>query len=165
MKNRTSWLQSKMLPKAVVLIGVFLLPLTYVHEIGHAIPCFIEGHEYEIKIGLAGGYMQCKGVLENQIFFMSFGGLFAAFVSIVPFFISPKWVTRNGFVAIAVFSFSIAQAFNAVLETTFYEKYMTDTFLFVIIMNLFQITIFFLLGYKFSKKPITGVTSKEYLEK
>ena len=69
---------------SILLLILFLFPLSYVHELGHAAVCASEGKEFEISLGADGGKMVCFGEVDNQTLFHAAGGLTAMSVAFVP---------------------------------------------------------------------------------
>jgi len=64
------------LKKATILMIILIIPMSYVHEVGHAIICSLENNEFHISVGVNGGSLVCIGNLENKVMFYAFGGFF-----------------------------------------------------------------------------------------
>ena len=54
---------------SIVIFLAAIIPLSYVHELGHSYICMMEGHDFDIELGIDGGRMVCFGEVENQFLF------------------------------------------------------------------------------------------------
>ena len=63
---------------------VCIIPLSYVHELGHSYICMMEGYSFDIQLGIDGGRMVCHGEVENQILFRAAGGVLAGTAALIP---------------------------------------------------------------------------------
>ena len=108
--------------KAGVLVLVLLIPFVFVHEMGHAAYCAYEGYEYTIGFNAMGGYTICHGDIEDMWSYAFIGGLLAAITAgSISWFVwrwKPLWV--------ALTTIAILQSINAIIETEFYEQYMSN---------------------------------------
>ena len=62
---------------SILIFFVCIIPLSYVHELGHSFICMMEGYGFDIELGIDGGRMICFGEVENQILFRLAGGVLA----------------------------------------------------------------------------------------
>ena len=69
---------------SIIIFFVSIIPLSYVHELGHSYICMMEGYTFDIQLGLDGGRMVCHGEVENQILFRAIGGVLAGTAAIIP---------------------------------------------------------------------------------
>lgn len=108
--------------KAGVLVLVLLIPFVFVHEMGHAVYCAYEGYEYTIGFNAMGGYTICHGDIEDMWSYAFIGGLLAAITAgSISWFVwqwKPLWV--------ALTTIATLQSINAIIETEFYEQYMSN---------------------------------------
>ena len=75
----------KIISISILIFFVCIIPLSYVHELGHSLICVMEGYDFEIGLGIDGGRMICHGEVKNQILFRMTGGILAGFIAIIPF--------------------------------------------------------------------------------
>ena len=59
----------KIICVSIVIFFACIIPLSYVHELGHSYICMMEGYNFDIKLGIDGGRMVCHGEVENDILF------------------------------------------------------------------------------------------------
>jgi hypothetical protein len=161
-KVLSSTFDLKLVTKAFILLFIVSIPFSYVHEIGHAIPCVIEGKDFTMNITLFGSSLQCLGDVDNKPLFRMAGGLLALIVSLVPYIVFRKTIDRYPYISIVLLSMTIGQASNMVIETAMYDNYISNGILSMISINLIQFIAFIYLAYRFSKK---GINKKEgYLQ-
>lgn len=109
---------------------------------GHAAYCAYEGYEYTIGFNAMGGYTICHGDIDDKNSYAFIGGGLAAITSgLTACFVwrwKPLWV--------ALTTISVLQIINAIVETVFYEQYMSgDSFIpsmfgFLLFMTLLVVT-------------------------
>ena len=68
---------------SILIFFVCIIPLSYVHELGHSFICMMEGYGFDIELGIDGGRMICFGEVENQILFRLAGGVLAGTIAII----------------------------------------------------------------------------------
>ena len=61
---------------SIVIFFISIIPLSYVHELGHSYICMMEGYTFDIKLSLDGGRMICHGEVENDILFDKMSNIF-----------------------------------------------------------------------------------------
>ena len=130
-----------------------IIPLSYVHELGHSYICMMEGYTFDIELSLDGGRMVCHGEVENQILFRGAGGVLAGIAALIPltFFRTDR---RYPIIVIGLLPLALGHFLNAGIETIFYETYMQDSVIWGMIMGLFAFVIFIGLATKFGKKEV-----------
>jgi len=139
------------LKKATILMIILIIPMSYVHEIGHAIICSLEENEFHISVGVNGGSIVCIGQLENKILFYAFGGFFVTMVSLIPL-TNYSWVKRNSWILIVSLSFALAHGINAIVETVFNKWYLENLTESLILLSLISFACYFLMLIIFGKK-------------
>ena len=77
-------MKMKIVSVSLVIFFGSIIPLSYVHELGHGYVCMMEGYDFDIQLGLDGGRMVCHGEVENQILFRAAGGILAGTAAIIP---------------------------------------------------------------------------------
>ncbi|MBN19619.1 MAG: hypothetical protein CL758_09125, partial [Chloroflexi bacterium] len=119
-------LKIKIVSVSLVIFFGSIIPLSYVHELGHSYVCMMEGYDFDIKLGLDGGRMVCHGEIENQILFRVSGGVLAGIAALIPltFFRTDR---RYPIIVIGLLPLALGHFLNAVIETVFYETYMQDS--------------------------------------
>ena len=132
---------------------VCIIPLSYVHELGHSYICMMEGYEFEIELGIDGGRMACHGEVENEILFRAAGGVLAGTAAIIPF-VAFRQIRKYPAVVIGLLPLGLGHFFNAGIETVFYQTYMQDSVIWGMIMGLFAFLIFIGLATKYAKKEV-----------
>ena len=96
---------------SVIAMFALVIPFNALHELGHLIPCWINGHDGTMSIGLFVSQATCTG-LDDSTVFAFFGGAFAAIVAFV--LLSTHRINKFPFLVIALSSFGIATpAFRA----------------------------------------------------
>ncbi|MDC0169032.1 hypothetical protein OAI77_05295 [Candidatus Nitrosopelagicus sp.] len=139
---------------SIIIFFVSIIPLSYVHELGHGYICMAEGYEFEIELGVDGGRMICHGEVENQILFRAAGGILAGTAAIIPL-VAFKQIKKYPAVVIALLPLGLGHFLNAGIETVFYKTYMQDTVIWGMIMGLFAFLMFIGLVTKYAKKEVT----------
>ena len=56
----------KIISISIVIFFGSIIPLSYVHELGHGYVCMMEGYDFDIQLGLDGGRMVCHGEIEKN---------------------------------------------------------------------------------------------------
>ena len=87
-------LDYKTFRNATILLAILIIPMSYIHETGHAIVCASQGNEFKIGFSVNGGSLVCLGQLENPVLFYAFGGIFAAIVALMPL-TKFDWIKKN----------------------------------------------------------------------
>ena len=138
---------------SIVIFFVSIIPLSYVHELGHSYICMMEGYDFDIELGVDGGRMVCHGEVENQILFRAIGGVLAGTAAIIPL-VAFRQIRKYPAVVIALLPLGLGHYLNAGIETVFYKTYMQDSVIWGMIMGLFAFVIFIGLATKFGKKEV-----------
>jgi hypothetical protein len=103
---------------ALLFASGFSLPVTYLHELGHAIVCSSYGFDYYFNVSIASGSLVCQGDPE-PILYHAAGGSFAAFLvsigALVLFRLQRTWIVQGAL--IATLAIIAGQLLNAMLET------------------------------------------------
>tara|TARA_B100000686_G_scaffold45742_1_gene48750 strand:+ start:313 stop:756 length:444 start_codon:yes stop_codon:yes gene_type:complete len=143
----------KIVTISIVIFFGSIIPLSYVHELGHSYICMMEGYSFDIQLGIDGGRMVCHGEVENQILFRAAGGILAGITALIPltFFRTDR---RYPIIVIGLLPLALGHFLNAGIETIFYETYMQDSVIWGMIMGLFAFAIFLGLATKFGKKEV-----------
>ena len=139
---------------SIVIFFVSIIPLSYVHELGHSYICMMEGYDFDIELGVDGGRMICHGEVENQIVFRAAGGVLAGTAAIIPL-IAFRQIRKYPAVVIALLPLGLGHFFNAGIETVFFETYMQDTVIWGMVMGLFAFLMFIGLATKYAKKEVS----------
>ena len=143
----------KIIGISIIVFFTCIIPLSYVHELGHSYICMMEGYTFDIELSLDGGRMICHGEVENQILFRAAGGVLAGTVAIIPF-IAFKQIRKYPAVVIGLLPLGVGHFFNAGVETVFFETYMQDTVIWGMTMGLFAFLMFIGLATKYAKKEV-----------
>ena len=138
---------------SIVLFFVCIIPLSYVHELGHSYICMMEGYTFDIELSLDGGRMICHGEVENEIVFRAAGGVLAGTAAIIPL-VAFRQIRKYPVVVIGLLPLGLGHFFNAGIETIFYQTYMQDSVIWGMIMGLFAFLIFIGLATKYAKKEV-----------
>ena len=137
--------------KAVLILFAIMIPLSYVHEAGHATICEMEGHSFDISVDLTGGSMVCHGDVDNYLVYRAAGGLSAMVASFVPL-LAYSWMKRHPYFLIAFLAMGIGHGLNAGIETFLFDSYITDHKIWSGLMGLFAFLIYLGLAPKYAKK-------------
>ena len=138
---------------SIVIFFAAIIPLSYVHELGHSYICMIEGYNFDIELGVDGGRMICHGEVENQILFRAAGGVLAGTAAIIPLIVF-RQIRKYPAVVIALLPLGLGHFLNAVIETVFFETYMQDSVVWGMIMGLFAFLVFIGMATKYAKKEV-----------
>ena len=145
-------MNKKIVSISIVIFFVCIIPLSYVHELGHSYICMMEGYNFDIKLGIDGGRMICHGEVENDILFRAAGGVLAGTAAIIPLVAFRQ--IRKYPVVIGLLPLGLGHFLNAGIETVFFETYMQDSVIWGMIMGLFAFLIFIGLATKYAKKEV-----------
>lgn len=151
-KKTTGKFDNKLVMKSFFILLVLAIPFNIIHEVGHAIPCYTEGKEFKMNIGLLGSSLNCLGDVDNKTIFRASGGLLAFVVALIPYVILRKTIDRYPFVSIVLLSMAVSQLGNMILETMLYDNYITNGFVSMITINVIQFGSFTYFVYYFTKK-------------
>ena len=146
-------MNKKIISISILIFFACIIPLSYVHELGHGYICMMEGYEFDIELGVDGGRMICYGEVENQILFRAIGGILAGTAAIIPL-IAFRQIRRYPAVIIGLLPLGLGHFLNAGIETIFYKTYMEDSVVWGMIMGLFAFLMFVGLVNKFAKKEV-----------
>ena len=138
---------------SIVIFFAAIIPLSYVHELGHSYICMIEGYDFDIELSLDGGRMVCYGEVENQILFRAAGGVLAGTAAIIPLMAFSQ-IRKYPAVVIALLPLGLGHFLNAGIETVFFETYMQDSIAWGMAMGLFAFLIFIGMATKYAKKEV-----------
>ena len=138
---------------SIVIFFVSIIPLSYVHELGHSYICMMEGYEFKIELGIDGGRMVCHGEVENQILFRAAGGVLAGTAALIPL-IAFSQIRKHPAVVIALLPLGLGHFLNAGIETVFFETYMKNSVAWGMAMGLFAFLIFIGMATKYAKKEV-----------
>ena len=150
-KNQYQIVNYDILKKASLLMIILIIPMSYVHETGHAIICSLEENEFHLAVGINGGSLVCLGGLENKILFYAFGGLFATLVALAPL-VNFRWMKKNSWALIVSLSLAMGYGVNAIVEIVFNNWYLQQTIEPLILLNGVSISVYFLLLLYFGRK-------------
>ena len=108
---------------SVIAMLALVLPFNVLHELGHLIPCWLDGNQGTMAIGLLFSQATCNG-LDDFFIFAFFGGVFAAIVAFTCLVI-PR-INKIPFLVVTLSSFGIGHLLNAIIEGFFRDWYMTS---------------------------------------
>ena len=148
-----SKMNKKIVSISIVIFFVCIIPLSYVHELGHSYICMMEGYTFDIELSLDGGRMICHGEVENQILFRAAGGILAGTAAIIPL-VAFRQIRKYPAVVIGLLPLGLGHFFNAGIETVFFETYMQDTVIWGMTIGLFAFLMFIGLATKYAKKEV-----------
>ena len=140
--------------KSVILLLVFFVPFTALHEFGHVLFC--SSGNYEVSI-FPSGTTLCYGAIENSNFYHASGGILAGIAATI----LALSLRKHDFVLIAFLSFGIANGFNAIIETIQYRSYIGNSFVWTVSMAASNYLTFFGLLFVFGKNKTSPVHGKE----
>ena len=147
-------MNKKIVGISIIIFFISIIPLSYVHELGHSYICMMEGYDFDIELGVDGGRMICHGEVENQIVFRAAGGVLAGTAAIIPL-MAFRQIRKYPAVVIALLPLGLGHFFNAGIETVFFETYMQDTVIWGMVMGLFVFLMFIGLATKYAKKEVS----------
>jgi len=120
-QNYVLKLSRKIIAWSVVLYFALLIPISLLHELGHAYECASNGLKYQIWVDGRGGHTICYGSPRDGLTYNASGGIFGAFGSVA---IIAVWAFAKRHPAILVvgLAFLVDQVAKIILEG-FYIRY------------------------------------------
>ncbi|AIF83568.1 hypothetical protein NTE_01505 [Candidatus Nitrososphaera evergladensis SR1] len=143
---------------SVILYIALVIPVSLLHETGHALVCSASGFDYSLWIDGTGGHMVCAHTPSNSVAYGAMGGLFGLMGSaaIIGFWAAAK---RHPAVLVVGLAYAVDQAAKLILEgffTPLYASGATDLFL-----TALQLVSWIGLTIYFARTPkIQAVTSR-----
>lgn len=125
-KKRQSGLQKldyRVFKYSTLLLVALVIPFNIIHEVGHLLPCWANGFEGTMSVGLMGSFATCNGLQGSQVFAFA-GGFLALLVAFVPLVFTK--IRSNPTLVIVLGSFGIAHFMTAILETFARDFYMSN---------------------------------------
>lgn len=140
MKRKCDW---KFTLAAFIAVIAFMVPATYVHELGHGAICKMQDLDFEYTVGLQGGVLECPGIeaesKESILMFYFAGGATAAEVFFAIGALGGKLYRP---IRVAAFTIGTSNLMVAFLETFAHGWYVADIYA-VVIVNLAAFVIWF----------------------
>ena len=124
-QDRTSTFDKRAGLVSVIILAVFIFPITFVHELGHVMICALDGHSFEMKVSAYMASVICDGTSSNPMLYWAAGGLLAMLVASSPF-VAWNWVRRNKGVSIGSLTIATGHGVNAIIETFSHSLYVTN---------------------------------------
>lgn len=120
---------------SVILYIVLLLPVSLLHESGHALVCSASGFSYSLWLDGRGGHTLCNGVPQDAIRYGAMGGLFG--MAGAGAMLAVWAAKRHPAILVVALAYMVDQAAKLVLEGLFTRLYVTgSTDLFLTILQL-----------------------------
>lgn len=136
--------------RSLALLLVLYIPFSYLHELGHAAICSIDGFRYDISVMYSGVAMTvCHGDVLNPILFSAFGGIVSSVVAGIPLLFSK--IRARKYFLIVLLSFVIGHGLNAIVEASVTESYLGDVSAWVGAIGAVNGLVFIGLVFKFAK--------------
>jgi hypothetical protein len=109
-----------------------LIPVSLLHETGHALVCSVSGFDYSLWIDGTGGHTVCAGAPGNSVAYGAMGGAFGLLGSaeIIGLWAAAK--RRHPAVLVVGLAYAVDQSAKLILEgffTPLYASGATDLFL------------------------------------
>ena len=124
----------KIVRNATILLILLVIPLNFVHELGHGLICELEGNQSQISIGLPNSSLLCFGGISNNFLFYVSGGLFAMGISLLPF-CKISWIRNHPWIMITSLSLALGHGVNSIIEVTITSWYLQNEITSQIILN------------------------------
>jgi len=121
---------------STILLVALVIPFNAIHEVGHLIPCWLNGFEGDMSVGLMGSYAVCSGLKGDSTYYFA-GGFLALMVAFAPLVV--KKIRSNPSLTIVLSSFGIGHFITAILETFARDFYMSDQATIIVSMMSFMI--------------------------
>ncbi len=114
-------LDRRMILLSVVLYIGLGIPISLLHETGHAYVCASNGYDYRIWVDFTGGHLQCFGRLDDNFVYNAMGGLFglAGSAALVIVFFATR---RYAFLAVGL-AYAVDQGAKILLEGMYSSVY------------------------------------------
>lgn len=128
-----------------------MTPATVIHELGHSIVCVANGYEQEIHIDPMSATSYCySDTMRDNVFFLSFGGLLASLVMLIPLAWEKVRTVPWRFIPLLVLS--ISHAINAAVETLLYDYYISAESILPQLLMMISLGLFFGLLLKYGRE-------------
>jgi len=111
---------------ATLLMFILFIPFNIIHEVGHLIPCWLNGFEGTLSVGIITSQAICYDMVSNSVVFSFAGGFLASILAVL--ILTIKKINRHPALVISLSSFSVAHFFNAVIEAFANDWYMNSEF-------------------------------------
>ena len=144
-------LDFKLVRNATIVLIVCILPMSYAHEIGHAIICVSEGNYFQIHMGVDNASLVCLGTISNSELFYFFGGFFATIIALVPF-AKYTWMKNHRWAVIASLTFATGHGINAIIEVGFTDWYLENGLGPELLLNFTSLMAYFVMLVYFGRK-------------
>ena len=131
-------LNSTVLKRSTILLVVLILPFNAIHEVGHLIPCVMNGGQGTFVVGIVASQATCSILSQSIVFFFA-GGLLAGLVAILPLTI--KRIAKYPSIRIVLLALAIGHFMTALLESFAREFYMSDIATIIVSFATFSIYI------------------------
>lgn len=141
--------------KAFLVMALVVIPFSFIHEVGHAIPCYVEGKEFKMNIGLLGSSLTCIGDVDNKTVFRASGGLLASVTALIPYLVFRKTIDEHHpYISVVLLSMVVGQFTNMIFEIFHYIDYIDHGLISVYSIYMVQSISFIYFAHRFSKKRI-----------
>lgn len=139
----------------IIFLTVLIPVFSVIHEMGHAMVCYIEGNKFAWGVTPLGlGWLDCFGPLDDPTLLRLAGGLYAASVAAaVLVFVLPRFNRNTTSLAIPLSALAISQAVNALLEA-FANDFYTNSTLSPGVSGIIIAVVVVLLVFKHSQKGV-----------
>lgn len=140
-------LNRRVIQWSVILYIALLIPVSLLHETGHALVCSASGFDYSLWIDGTGGHMVCAGAPSNSVAYGAMGGVFGLLGSaaIIGFWAATK--RKHPAVLVVGLAYAVDQSAKLILEgffTPLYASGATDPFLTILqLASWIGLTIYF----------------------
>lgn len=110
---------------SVILYIALLLPVSLLHESGHALVCSASGFGYSLWLDGRGGHILCAGAPSDAVVYGAMGGVFGLVGSGA---MIALWMARKHAAILVVgLAYAVDQAAKAVLEGLFAPVYISGS--------------------------------------
>ena len=149
--NSNQKLDFKVLRNATIVLILCIIPMSYVHEIGHAIICVSEGNYFQISMGVDNASLICLGTVENTVLFYAFGGFFAMGIALVPF-VKFSWMKNHRWAMIVSLTLATGHGINGLVEVALTDWYLENGLGSELFLNFTSLMLYFVFLVYFGRQ-------------
>lgn len=159
--SRRTHLDRLVIQWSVILYIALLMPISLLHEAGHALVCSSEGFGYSLWLDWTGGHTLCSGTPANATEYGIMGGVFGLLGStaIIASWALVERARRHPVMLVVGLAYFVDQGAKTILEgflTVLYTSGGTD-----VLLTILQLTSWIGLTIYFARIPVAIAPSTE----
>jgi hypothetical protein len=159
--SKRTYLDRRVIQWSVILYIALLMPISLLHETGHAVVCSSEGFGYSLWLDWTGGHTLCSGIPASGIEYGVMGGVFGLLGStvIIALWALVRRARRHPAMLVVGLAYFVDQGVKTILEgffTVLYTSGATD-----VLLTILQVASWIGLTIYFARVPLAMTPSTE----